>query len=442
MNEKKYRGTYHEYTDSTDVGADKTLMTAESLKVVNKGKELWQRGNETGDQALMDQGHAMAEAERAKYGYSGGANGGAYNPFELDQGSAKGSSASSASSYTTSPTWRAPYEQQQRSAVRKIESQEPFSYAPETDPTYQQYRDTYTRMGEKARDDTIGVLRSRGGGQVSSYAAIAAQQAEEAYMQELADKVPELRQLAYQMWLDEGDRARSDLRMYDALNSSDAARWGATVLTPYLQDRSYAFDREQYQDSRADTEWEQNFKEQVRQDGLDKEEKDRTERQDNTNYDRQLQKAGLLVNTIGDYSGYAELFGLDAAKVEAMVAEYAKDKALTEAQAARELADWYAQYGDLNKLQELGVNTSYLEQQRDGMQASGGATPPSVPKTPVEKDLGGLSYSDLLSRISHINPGVTAAQMNALYNEIDRALDAGSITQAQYTELGKRLGYK
>lgn len=207
MNEKKYRGTYREYTDSTDVGADKTLMAPKSPKVADKGKELWQQGHI----------HAMAEAERAKYGYSGGANGGAYNPFELDQGSAKGSSASSASSYTTSPTWSAPYERQQRSAVRKIESQEPFSYAPETDPTYQQYRDTYTRMGEKARDDTIGVLRSRGGGQVSSYAAIAAQQAEEAYMQELADKVPELRQLAYQMWLDEGDRARSDLRMYDAL---------------------------------------------------------------------------------------------------------------------------------------------------------------------------------------------------------------------------------
>lgn len=171
--------------------------------------------------------------------------------------------------YATSPTWTAPYEKERQSAARRIESQQPFTYDPATDPTYQQYEDTYTRMGEKARDDTIGVLRSRGGGQVSSYAAIAAQQAEEAYMQELADKVPELRQLAYQMWLNEGDRARSDLQMYDALNSADAARWGATVLDPYLQDRSYGFAREQFQASRADAAWEKEFQEQKRQDGLD-----------------------------------------------------------------------------------------------------------------------------------------------------------------------------
>ena len=205
--------------------------------------------------------------------------------------------------YATSPTWTAPYEKERRSAARRIESQQPFTYDPASDPTYQQYEDAYTRMGEKTRDDTIGVLRARGGGQVSSYAAIAAQQANEAYMQELADKVPELRQLAYQMWLGEGDRARSDLQMYDALNSSDAARWGATVLDPYLQDRSYAFEQRRYQDSLENLRWNREY--QVGQDKLAQE-------------------------------------------------RQAKQDAMAE-------ADWYKENGDLSKLQEMDVDTTRLE---------------------------------------------------------------------------------
>lgn len=301
--------------------------------------------------------------------------------------------------YATSPTWSAPYEKERQSAARRIESQQPFSYDPATDPTYQQYEDTYTRMGEKARDDTIGVLRARGGGQVSSYAAIAAQQANEAYMQELADKVPQLRQMAYQMWLNEGDRARSDLQMYDALNSADAARWSATVLDPYLQDRSYAFDREQFQAGREDAAWEKDFLEQKRQDGLDQWDQTIAIQQDQTAYERQSQAAAFMAQYIGDFSGYAKLWSMDEAKVEAMVAQYAKDKALTEAQAARELADWYAQYHDFSKLQELNVDTTYLERERDqalgGTQGNGSANYVETPKKiidPNDED-GGVTPS-------------------------------------------------
>jgi len=42
------------------------------------------------------------------------------------------------------------------------------------------------------------------------------------------------------------------------------------------------------------------------------------------------------------------------------VDEYAKSKKMDEDAAARELADWYAQYGDFSKLKEQGVNTGYL----------------------------------------------------------------------------------
>ena len=70
---------------------------------------------------------------------------------------------------------------------------------------------------------------------IEETAELVAQQANRAYMRQLADKAPELWQLACEMWMDQGDRLRSDLQMYDPLDSADAARWGSTVLDPFQQ---------------------------------------------------------------------------------------------------------------------------------------------------------------------------------------------------------------
>lgn len=80
-------------------------------------------------------------------------------------------------------------------------------------------------------------------------------------------------------------------------------------------------------------------------------------------YNQKLQAAATMAE-FGNFNGYAELWGLDEATVNAMVNQYAQQKQMTQAQAARDLADWYAQYGDFSKLQDLGVNTSVLEKQQ------------------------------------------------------------------------------
>lgn len=80
-------------------------------------------------------------------------------------------------------------------------------------------------------------------------------------------------------------------------------------------------------------------------------------------YDRKLQTAATMAQ-FGNFSGYADLWGLPQETVDAMVAEYAQQKQTTQAQAARDLADWYAQYGDFSQLKSLGVNTSVMEKQQ------------------------------------------------------------------------------
>lgn len=87
---------------------------------------------------------------------------------------------------------------------------------------------------------------------------------------------------------------------------------------------------------------------------------DRADAKAKEEYDRKLQTADLQAQ-FGVFDGYAELWGMDEATVGAMVAQYAERQQTTKAQAARDLADWYAQYNDFSKLRDLGVDTTSLE---------------------------------------------------------------------------------
>lgn len=309
----KYRQPYVEYHDDTDVGADDILLSPEGKAEVARGKTVYQKGYELGDQTMMAQGHGMAEGERKKAGYSGGANGGAYNPFAGggDTGE-KGVHASGV--HMTSPTWTDPYRGARDSAISQLQSRKSFSYDPETDPAYQQYKEKYTREGERAMDDTLAKVSARTGGLASSYAASAASQANNYYMQQLADKVPELRQLAYQMYMDEGDRLRADAQMYGSLSANEAGLWQGTVLQPFQADRAYAMDVDNTLYDRGVTE---------RQMGLQREEFDRQgqwhqEERDDIAYERaEAQKAkeeqaakeyAALIAQGGDYSGYESVY--------------------------------------------------------------------------------------------------------------------------------------
>ena len=212
-----------------------------------------------------------------------------------------------------------------------------FSYDYAQDPLYQQYKESYTREGQRAMQDTLGEVSARTGGLASSYAATAAQQANNYYMQQLNDKIPELQQLAYDMWLNEGNTDRANLEMLLGLENQDYSRW-----------------RDQVGDSRYENEW--NY-------GLYQDSLSNSRYEQEQQYNRQLAAAGIMAEA-GDFSGYAQLWNLTPEQTQRLVDNYAKQQQLTEQEAARDLAGWYAQYGDFSKLKEMGVNTAYLEQER------------------------------------------------------------------------------
>lgn len=160
----------------------------------------------------------------------------------------------------------------------KVQNRDAFTYDPYTDPAYLQYADSYTRGGQRAMTDVLGQLAARTGGLASSYAGSMAQQTYDQYMTDLANKIPELRQLAYSMYVDDYNR---DVDAYNrAYNQyTDAyGRW-------YDKTR---FDYDMYQDDLEqawkNAEWKNTIDQQNRNnyyDVLDREEDLKQQERDN-----------------------------------------------------------------------------------------------------------------------------------------------------------------
>jgi len=101
-----------------------------------------------------------------------------------------------------------------------------WDYDPESDKSYQAYKQQYTTAGQKAMRDTLGQVSARTGGLASSYAGSAAQQTYDGYMQQLASMIPQLEQNAY-------NRATNTLNMYQGLDQTDYGRWRDALTDLY-----------------------------------------------------------------------------------------------------------------------------------------------------------------------------------------------------------------
>lgn len=231
----------------------------------------------------------------------------------------------------------------------QILNRDPFEYDYLEDPNYQQYRDAYTREGERAMQDTIGEVAARTGGLASSYATSAANQANNYYMSALADKIPELRQMAYQAYLTGIQNQRDDLSMIMGLENMDYGKY-MDSLSQWNSDRNFDYGiwRDQVNDQRYEQEMD---------------------------YNKQKEAAQVMAS-VGDFSGYASIWGLTEDQTKLLVADFARQRATSEQQAAMELADYFAKWGDFSKLGELGVDTSYLDfmQKMDYLSAYGGGS--------------------------------------------------------------------
>lgn len=125
-------------------------------------------------------------------------------------------------------------------ALDAILNRDAFDYDVETDPLYAQYRDQYTREGQRAMQNTYGQAAARTGGLGSSWANSAAQQSNNYYMSQLADKVPQLYQMAYDMYADELNRDVNDLNQLRNAQADEYNQY-LNALGQYNTNRNFAY---------------------------------------------------------------------------------------------------------------------------------------------------------------------------------------------------------
>lgn len=124
--------------------------------------------------------------------------------------------------------WKNPYQEELDAAIKRLQENSGGAYKwdPENDTAMQEYRKLYLREGDRTMRDTLGAYAKQTGGLASTQAIAAASQAADNYKAQLADKVPELEQQAYNRWYNERQTARQDQYNYLSalMNAGSAAQ--------------------------------------------------------------------------------------------------------------------------------------------------------------------------------------------------------------------------
>ena len=290
-----FNGNIYEYIPrgaGSDFYANNVGMSKEDLDALSYAGKLWTDASASGNRIDMDRAHQIAEQIRGKYQYSGGIDGSEY--ISTMNYIPKTNSGGSSGGY------KSKYEDLISDFLDGIMDRPAFSYDYREDPLYWQYKEVYEREGDRAMRDTLGIASAMTGGLASSYAIGAANQANNYYMAQLGDKIPELQQLAYSMYMDEWDTMFRQMGLLQDLDNTDYSRWNNDRNFNYGVYRDSISDS-RYEDETAYNRWWEQY-----QYGHSN-----SIYEDETAYERALRKAETLAQ-FGNFSGYKDLGYTDA----------------------------------------------------------------------------------------------------------------------------------
>lgn len=211
---------------------DLTLINdSGDLDLIRQYTEAYNKAYSEGDKAGQQAAHDAAEKIRAKYDYSGGADGSEY--IKLGTGASPAKADTSWLDKLGDSNYNYDQSGQISAKLDALLNRTPFSYDAASDPLYQQYRKQYTREADRSAEDVLGKTAVMTGGMPSTAAVAASQQASDYQMSQMTDKIPELQQLAYSMYQDGLNADRADLNTLIGLEDNNYNRW--------LADRNYLY---------------------------------------------------------------------------------------------------------------------------------------------------------------------------------------------------------
>lgn len=219
---------------------DLTLVTDQNdLDLIRQYTESYNKAYAEGDKAGQQAAHDAAERIREKYDYSGGTSGNEYIKLNKPKADTSWLDKLGESSYNYDANGKI------SAALDAMLNRKPFSYDAASDPLYQQYRKQYTREADRSAEDVLGKAAVMTGGMPSTAAVTASQQASDYQMSQMTDKIPELQQLAYSMYMDGVNLDRQNLNTLIGLEDNNYKRW--------LSNRDYLYQlaRDQVGDQQA-----------------------------------------------------------------------------------------------------------------------------------------------------------------------------------------------
>ncbi|MBQ7974350.1 MAG: hypothetical protein IJ300_01505 [Clostridia bacterium] len=151
--------------------------------------------------------------------------------------------------------YQSKYDTQIDALLNEILNRDDFSYDAMNDPLYQQYAKMYQREGDRAMKETMAEAAAGAGG-MNTYAITAAQQANSYYNSQLNDKIPELYQLAYEMYLNDKESKVQDLGILQNMDATQYNRYRDTI-NDYYADKNFAYGA--YQDAIQQGNWQTNY---------------------------------------------------------------------------------------------------------------------------------------------------------------------------------------
>lgn len=138
--------------------------------------------------------------------------------------------------------YQSQWQTQLNGVMDKIMNREKFSYDVNGDALYQQYKDKYIQQGKLAMADTMGQAAAMTGGYGNSYAATVGNQAYQSSLQNLNDVIPELYQMAYDKYNQEGQDMLNQYSLLSDQENQDYSKYRDTV-SDYNTERDYLTNR-------------------------------------------------------------------------------------------------------------------------------------------------------------------------------------------------------
>ncbi|MBQ2743672.1 MAG: hypothetical protein IJN09_03700 [Oscillospiraceae bacterium] len=288
------------------------------------------------------------------------------------------------------PTYESQYNPAIDEMLNKILNRDDFSYNAADDPLYQQYQAMYRQEGDRAMQETLANAAASAGG-MNSYAITAAQQAGNYYNSQMANKIPELYQLAYEMYLQDKASMVEDLGILQNMDNTQYNRYRDT-MSDYYNDKNFAYGM--YQDAVNQGNYQQEF--------------DYNRLLNDRNWNYQVGRDTIADNRYENEWNY----GVQQDALENK--RYEEELALKNEEAAREQAkeQVYAlldlgQMPDASLLQAAGVDTSFAtaylagvknqanSSKKSNTSGSSGDSGSSPQGTPVVEDYG-TGYDSIL----------------------------------------------